>query len=108
VWLKVDGFSDLVNSFWNELNVASPSSFILPKKPNFLKTKLKQWNRDVFCHLEFKMANLVEKVKSLDEKGQQQPLSWVYRIERWQLKKNSLWCVAPLIFTGVKEQGNTR
>ena len=47
---------------------------------------------DVFGHLEFKMANLVEKVKSLDEKQQQQqqPLSWVDSIERLEVKKKKL------------------
>jgi len=71
----VDGFIDLVKSFLDELDVTGPSSFILAKKLNFLKTKLKQWNREVFGHLEFKMASLVEKVKLLDEKEQQQSLS---------------------------------
>jgi len=57
----VDGFSDLVKSFWDELDVTitGPPSFILAKKLNFLKTKFKPWNRDVFGHLEFKMASLV-------------------------------------------------
>ena len=74
MWLEADGFGDLVNSFWNELNVAGHFSFLLAKKLNFLKTKLKELNRYVFGHLEFKMANLVKKVKSLD-KEQQQSLS---------------------------------
>ena len=52
IWLEVDGFDDLV-TVWDELNVIGPSSFILAKKLNFLKTKLKQWNREVFGHLEF-------------------------------------------------------
>jgi len=43
------------------------------------------------------MDNLVEKVKSLDAKERQQSISWVDRIERLEVKKNSLWCVAPLI-----------
>ena len=46
--VEVDGFDDLVKSVWEELNVIGPSSFILAKKLNFLKTKLKQWNREVF------------------------------------------------------------
>ena len=44
-----------------------PFSFILAKKLNFLKIKLNEWNKDVFCHLEYKMANLAEKAKPLDE-----------------------------------------
>ena len=71
MWLEVDGFSDLVKSFGDELDATGPSSFILANKFNFLKTNLKQWNRDVFSHLESKMASLVEKVKFLDEKEKQ-------------------------------------
>jgi len=70
MWLEMDGFCGL-KSFWDELNVTGPSGFVLAKKLNFFKTKLNEWNRDVFGILEFKMANLVEKVKSFDEKEQQ-------------------------------------
>ena len=86
MWLEVDGFCDLVNSFWNDVNVTGPSSFILAKKLSALKAKLKELNRDVFGHLEFKMAKLVEKVKSLDEKEQQQSLSWEDRVVRLEVK----------------------
>ena len=73
--------------FGYDFNVNGPSSFILAKKLSFFKTKLKEWNRNVFGHLEFKMANLVEKVKSFDEKEHQLSLSWVDRIERLEVKK---------------------
>jgi len=53
MWPEVDGFCDVVKSFWDELYVVGASHFILAKKLNFLKTKLKQCNIDVFCHLEF-------------------------------------------------------
>jgi len=86
MWLEVDGFSDLVKSFWDELDVTGPSSFILAKKLNLLKTKLKQWNRDVFGYLEFKTASLVEKVKFLDEE-QQHSLSCVWPLKDWKLKR---------------------
>ena len=85
--LEVDGFCDLVNFLWNDLNVTRPSSFILAKKLSFLKTKLKEWSRDVFGYLEFKMAKLVEKVKSFDDKEGQLSLLWEDRIERLEVKK---------------------
>ena len=47
MWLEVDGFCDLINSLWNDLNVTGPSSFILTKKLSFLKTKLKEWSKDI-------------------------------------------------------------
>jgi len=43
--------------------------------------------QEVFGHLEFKMTSLVEKVKLLDEKQQQQSISWAGRIERLEVKK---------------------
>jgi len=67
MWLEIDSFCDLVKSC-HELTIAAPSSFILAKKLNFLKTKFKEWNMDLFGHLDLKMANLVEKVKSSYEK----------------------------------------
>ena len=87
MWLEVEGFCDHVKSFGDEPNVTGPSSFILVKKLNFLKTKFKEWGKDVFGHLEFKMANLVDKVKSLDEKEQQQSLA--DELKDWKLKKYS-------------------
>jgi len=52
------------------------------------------------------MANVVEKVKSLVEKEQQQSLSWVDTVEILEVGKDSLWRIAPWIFTGVKELSN--
>jgi len=68
MWLEVEGFSDLVKSFWGEL-YGSPS-FVLAKKLNFLKLRFKEWNEEVFGHLNSKMANLMDKIKSFDEKEQ--------------------------------------
>jgi len=41
MWLEEDGFSELVKSFCSELQVSSSPSFILAKKVNFLKLRLK-------------------------------------------------------------------
>ena len=80
MWLEVEGFCDLLNSFWGELKVSSSSSFILAKKLNFLKRKLKDWNKEVFGYLDLKMADLVDKIKSFDEKEQQLTLSLEERL----------------------------
>ena len=69
------------------INVSSSSSFILAKKLRFLKSKLKDKNRDVVGHLDNKMAYVVDRVKRLDEKDQQQSLSYADRFERLDLKK---------------------
>ena len=48
VWLEVEGFSVQVQGWWNELSISGSPSFILAKKLNFLKMKLKDWNKGVF------------------------------------------------------------
>ena len=73
MWLEVDGFNDLVKSFRGELQVSGSRSFILAKKLNFLKHKLKEWNRDVFGHLDSKMAVLVDKLSLLMRKSNSYP-----------------------------------
>jgi len=87
MWFEVEGFCDLVSFFWCELRVSSSSSFILAKKLNFLKRRLKEWNKEVFGHLDSKMADLVVKIKSLDEKEQQLTLPLRDRMERLQMKR---------------------
>jgi len=60
----------------------------LAKKLNFLKSKIKEWNRDVFGHLETKLGAFVERVKQLDKEA-----TLVERLERLEVKKElSLVC----------------
>ena len=82
VWLKVDGFSELMKSFWGEFKVSGSPSFILAKRLNFLRLRLKEWNKEIFGHLDSKMTHLVDKIKSFVEKQQQLSLSLGDRIER--------------------------
>jgi len=62
-------------------------AFILTKKLNFLKLRLKEWNKEIFGHLDSKMVDLVDKIKFFDEKEQQLSLSLGDKIERLQVKK---------------------
>ena len=49
MWLKVEGFKDLLKLWWERDNFSGSSSFILVAKLKALKSKLKEWNRDVFA-----------------------------------------------------------
>ena len=73
--------------FWGEHQVFGSPSFILAKKLNFLKRRLNEWNKEVFGHLNSKMADLVDKIKSFDEKEHQLFLSLGDRIDGLQVKK---------------------
>jgi len=82
MWLEVEGFSDLVKSFWGKLKGFGSRSSISAKKLNFLKLRLKEWNNEIFGHLDSNRADLVDKFKSFDEREQQLSLSVGDRIER--------------------------
>lgn len=52
MWLRVDGFLDLVASWWsNALIWEGNKAFIFSKKLQFVKEQLKQWNREVFKNI---------------------------------------------------------
>ena len=89
VWLKVEGLSKLVQGWWDELNISGSPSFILAKELNFLKMKFKEWNEDVFEHLESKIATLVENIKLLDEKEKQHSVTLAdsLSLQRLEVKK---------------------
>ena len=89
VRLKVEGLSKLVQGWWDELNIFGSPSFLLAKELNFLKMKFKEWNEDVFEHLESKIATLVENIKLLDEKEKQHSVTLAdsLSLQRLEVKK---------------------
>ncbi|RVW40426.1 hypothetical protein CK203_090038 [Vitis vinifera] len=52
MWLKVDGFKDLLREWWQGTVVSGKASFRLASGLKVLKQKIKDWNREVFGRLE--------------------------------------------------------
>ena len=52
MWLKVEGFKDLIRSWWWGIEVRGSASFRLAAKMKEIKQKLKVWNREVFGRLD--------------------------------------------------------
>ena len=52
MWLKAEGFIELVRSWWQGIDVRSSASYKLATKMKEIKQKLKVWNREVFGKLE--------------------------------------------------------
>nr|CAN60370.1 hypothetical protein VITISV_011180 [Vitis vinifera] len=48
MWLKVEGFKELLKAWWERDTFNGSTSFILAEKLKVVKSKLKEWNRDVF------------------------------------------------------------
>ena len=52
MWLKVDGYKDLLRGWWQGSRGRGRVSFRLATNMKVLKEKIKGWNRDVFGRLE--------------------------------------------------------
>ncbi|RVW30293.1 Transposon TX1 uncharacterized 149 kDa protein [Vitis vinifera] len=48
MWLKEEGFKELLKGWWQGFNYSGSYSFILTEKLKALKIKLKEWNSEVF------------------------------------------------------------
>ena len=48
LWLKVEGFKDLMRSWWQGMSVSGRVSYKLATKLKAIKQNLKVWNREVF------------------------------------------------------------
>ena len=74
-WLKVEGFKDLLKSWWEGDSFSGSSSFILVEKLKVLKSKLKEWNRDIFGRVEYRKNLALEQVEFWDAKEKNSILS---------------------------------
>ena len=48
MWLKADGFEDLVSEWWQSTKVSRVGSYILMETIKALKVRLRRWNKEVF------------------------------------------------------------
>ncbi|GFZ09197.1 hypothetical protein Acr_20g0010050 [Actinidia rufa] len=75
MWLKVEGFKELVRKWWEGYEVFGTPSFRLATKLQALKEDLKRWNREVFGRVEIRLATLTEELQALESKEQLSGLS---------------------------------
>ena len=65
MWLKVEGFKELLKFWWQSLSFNGTFSFVLASKLKALKALkafLKAWNRDVFGRVEVNKSKAFQKV----------------------------------------------
>ena len=63
MWLKVDGFKDLLRGWWQGLGGRGRASFRLATKLKVMKEKIKGWNKDVFGRLEVNKNSALQQVE---------------------------------------------
>ena len=68
MWLKVEGFVEKVQQWWNGYCFMGSPSFVLAQKLKALKEDLKKWNKEVFGDLAFKKKSLLSELLGLDAK----------------------------------------
>ena len=85
MWLKVEGFKDLVHSWWQGIEVGGSASYKLASKMKEIKQKLKVWNREVFGKLDCNKSLALQQVEFWDRKESERILI----VEETELKKEA-------------------
>ncbi|RVW15364.1 LINE-1 reverse transcriptase-like [Vitis vinifera] len=75
MWLKEEGFKDLLKGWWQSLSFNGSFSFILVEKLKALKAILKSWNKDVFGQVGVNKKVALDKVSFWDGQEKLRPLS---------------------------------
>ena len=85
MWLKVEGFKDLIRSWWRRIEVRVSASFRLAAKMKEIKKKLKVWNREVFGRLDCNKSLALQQVDFWDRVESKRSLT----VEETELKKEA-------------------
>lgn len=75
MWLKAEGFDEMVCGWWEAYQFDGTPSFILTRKLKDLKLDLKKWNAEVFGNVEHKRTQLMMQLNQFDVLVENHPLS---------------------------------
>uniref|UniRef100_A0A2N9EHP5 Reverse transcriptase domain-containing protein n=1 Tax=Fagus sylvatica TaxID=28930 RepID=A0A2N9EHP5_FAGSY len=85
MWLKAEGFADLVRGWWESYSFSGTPSFEFASKLKALKADLKHWNENQFGHVSLKKQQMIADLRELDDEKDSRPLSIEERGRREQL-----------------------
>ncbi|XP_059598831.1 uncharacterized protein LOC132255113 [Vitis vinifera] len=88
MWLKVEGFQELIHSWWQGIEVRGSASYRLATKMKEVKQKLKVWNREVFGRLEDNKAAAIQLVDHWDMVESERRLSEEETISKKEAKES--------------------
>ncbi|RVW54468.1 hypothetical protein CK203_068454 [Vitis vinifera] len=75
MWLKEEGFKELLKGWWQGFNYSGSYSFVLSEKLKALKVKLKNWNKEVFGKMGVNLRMALDKVSFWDDQERQRALN---------------------------------
>ncbi|XP_039120313.1 uncharacterized protein LOC120256691 [Dioscorea cayenensis subsp. rotundata] len=91
-WNTVDGFAGLISQWWNSFNPQGCEAFVLSKKLQWLRDKLRVWSKESFGSIKLRKLALLHELEFLDitkesslgEIRKQEELYWKQRSRlRW-------------------------
>ena len=62
MWLKYEGFKEIIKGWWHNLQFHGTFSYILSAKLKALKGLLKTWNKEVFGKVETQKKDALRRV----------------------------------------------
>ncbi|RVW54967.1 Transposon TX1 uncharacterized 149 kDa protein [Vitis vinifera] len=75
MWLKEEGFKELLRGWWQGFNCSGSYSFVLSEKLKALKVKLKNWNKEVFGKVGVNLRMALGRVSFWDDQERQRTLN---------------------------------
>ncbi len=85
MWLKAEGFEDLVKEWWESYSVIGAPSYMFAAKLKALKVDLKKWNATHFGHVSLQKKQMMVDLRGLDEVEESRPLTNEERGQREDL-----------------------
>ena len=74
MWLKVEGFKELIRDWWQNFEFRGTHSYVLMEKMKDLKAKIKEWNKGVFGCVDEQKKSALNKVAHWDDLERRRPL----------------------------------
>ena len=100
MWIKEEGFKDLIKVWWQRLEFRGTSSYVLMEKMKAIKNLLKNWNKEVFGRVEENKKSALAKVAAWDDLESERPLSpeelgtrmtTLEEFKKWSLMEETSW-----------------
>ena len=75
MWLRVEGFKDLLKNWWQSLCFNGTFKFFIASTLKALKALLKTWNMDIFGRVEVDKCKALQRVNFWDDLEKDRSLS---------------------------------
>ena len=74
MWLKEEGFKEMVRDWWHSSRVSGTNSFAVVEKLKTLKSNMKIWNKNTFGRVEERKKEAIQRLDDEDKLESQRPL----------------------------------